>query len=100
MLNCVAPAGLRDKMSSNSVRETNTAVKTLASKPKTSVVAKPRIGPVPNWNRKAAAISDDTCVSTMVQKTRSNPALTACLALLSLEGVLAALAEFRRRALP
>ena len=24
-----------------------------------SVVAKPRIGPVPNWNRNAAAMSDD-----------------------------------------
>ena len=33
---------------SNSVRETNTAVKTFASRPIARVVAKPRIGVVPN----------------------------------------------------
>ena len=38
-------------------------------------MAKPRIGPVPNWNRNIAAISDATCVSTIVHQTRSNPAL-------------------------
>ena len=43
-----------------------------------SVVAKPRMGPVPNWNRNAAAIKDATCVSTMVMNTRSKPAATAC----------------------
>ena len=69
----------RDRNSSNIVRDTNTAVKTLASRPIVSVVAKPRIGPVPNWNRNAAAISDATWVSTMVQKTRSKPAATAAL---------------------
>ena len=62
-----------------SVRETNTAVKTLDTRPNTSVVANPRIGPVPNWKRNAAAISDDTCVSTIVMKTRSKkrPSATA-----------------------
>ena len=38
----------RDSTSSNTVRDTNTAVKTLDSRPMVSVVAKPRIGPVPN----------------------------------------------------
>ena len=47
-----------------------------AGAPNVSVVANPRIGPVPNWNRKAAEISDATCVSSNVQKTRPNPALT------------------------
>ena len=64
---------------SNMVRDTNTAVKTLASSPMVRVVAKPRIGPVPNWNRKAAAMSEATCVSRIVRKTRSKPAATACL---------------------
>jgi hypothetical protein len=67
----------RDRMNSNSVRDTKTAVNTFERRPKTSVVAKPRIGPVPNWNRNAAATSEAMCVSTMVQKTRSNPAATA-----------------------
>ena len=48
-----AVAGRRDNTSSNSVRETNIDVNTLASSPMDSVVAKPRIGPVPNWNRNA-----------------------------------------------
>ena len=42
-----------------------------------SVVANPRIGPVPNWKRNAAAMSEATWVSTMVQNTRSKPAATA-----------------------
>ena len=41
----------------------------------TSVIAKPRIGPVPNWNRNAAEISDAMCVSSSVRKTREKPAL-------------------------
>ena len=49
----------RDSTISNMVRDTKTAVKTLATSPMPSVVAKPRIGPVPNWNRNAAAMSDD-----------------------------------------
>ena len=44
----VCDCGRRLSASSNSVRETNTAVKTLASKPIASVVAKPRIELVPN----------------------------------------------------
>ena len=78
MLSCVT--WRRDSTSSNIVRETNTAVNTFDSSPKDSVVAKPRIGPVPNWNRNAAAMSDATCVSRMVRKTRSKPAATACFA--------------------
>ena len=58
----------------------STAVKTLDSRPIVSVVAKPRIGPVPNWNRNAAEISDATWVSRMVSNTRSKPAATACFA--------------------
>ena len=46
-------------------------------KPKNSVTANPRIGPVPNWNRNAAEMSAETCVSTSVQNTRLNPALIA-----------------------
>ena len=67
----------RDSTISNIVRDTKTAVNTLDASPMVSVVANPRIGPVPNWNRNAAAISDATCVSTIVHHTRSKPALTA-----------------------
>jgi hypothetical protein len=42
------------------VLETKTAVNRLASRPTTKVTAKPRIGPVPNTNRKMA----DTIVVT------------------------------------
>ena len=38
------------------MRDTNTAVNTFETSPKNSVVAKPWIGPDPNWYRKAAAI--------------------------------------------
>ena len=38
-------ASRRARKASNSVRDTNTAVNTLDSRPKNSVVAKPRIGP-------------------------------------------------------
>ena len=69
----------RDNTISNMVRDTKIAVKTLAASPMVSVVAKPRIGPVPNWNRNAAAMSDATCVSTMVHHTRSKPAVIAAL---------------------
>ena len=72
----VAPAAA-EQPSSNSVRDTKTAVNTLVSRPMVSVVAKPRIGPVPNWNRNAAAMSDATWVSRIVQNTRSKPAATA-----------------------
>src|SRR5688572_19313391 len=83
MLSFTAPAGFLDRIASNIVRDTNTAVKTLAMRPKNSVVAKPRMGPVPNWNRNAAAISDAMCVSRIVTKTRSKLAPTACRALCS-----------------
>ena len=56
------------------VRDTNTDVNTFDSRPIDSVVAKPRIGPVPNWNRNAAEMSDATWVSRIVRNTRSNPA--------------------------
>src|SRR5262245_27639100 len=46
MLNCEAPAGRLDRMASNIVRDTKTAVNTFAINPKKSVVANPRIGPV------------------------------------------------------
>ena len=68
----------RDSTNSNSVRDTKTDVKMFDSRPMNSVVANPRIGPVPNWNRNAAAISDDTWVSRCVRKTRSKPAAIAC----------------------
>ena len=38
----------------------------MAIRPITSVTAKPLIGPVPNWNRNAAAISAVACVSRIV----------------------------------
>ena len=75
------PAPRRHSISSNKVLDANTAVKTLAMRPIVSVVANPRMGLVPNWKRKAAAISDVTWVSTIVIQTRSNPALTAARAL-------------------
>ncbi len=40
-----------------------------------SVIAKPRIGPVPNWNRNAAEMSEATWVSSSVRNTRPKPAL-------------------------
>ena len=48
----------RVKITSNIVRDTNTAVNTFEMRPKNRVVANPLIGPEPNWNRKAAAMSD------------------------------------------
>ena len=52
MLNVAARR--RTRTVSKSVRETNIAVKTLETKPKNNVVAKPLIGPEPNWKRNAA----------------------------------------------
>ena len=43
----------------------------------TSVTANPFTGPVPNWNRMAAAMSAVACVSRMVIHTRSKPLLIA-----------------------
>jgi hypothetical protein len=48
-------------------------VKTLAINPTVKVTANPRIGPVPNWNRKAAEINVVEWVSKIVQKTFENP---------------------------
>ena len=52
-------SAVRASANSKSVRETNTDVNTLVSRPMLSVTAKPRMGPVPNWKRNAAAMSDD-----------------------------------------
>ena len=52
----------------------------MATRPQNSVTAKPLIGPVPNWNRKAAAISAVACVSRMVSQTRSKPLVMAAFA--------------------
>ena len=71
MLRVCALAGRRDRTNSNSVRDTKIDVKRLLIRPTNSVVANPRMGPVPNWKRNAAAMSDVTCVSKSVQKTRS-----------------------------
>ena len=82
MLKALAPPSPRLRRTgcnaiSNIVRDTNTDVNTLASNPIASVVAKPRMALVPNWNRKAAAMSDVTCVSTSVNHTRVKAAFTA-----------------------
>src|SRR5262245_40831133 len=65
----------RDSTSSNSVFDTKIDVNRFEISPMNSVIAKPRIGPVPNWNRNAHEMSAATCVSTSVQKTRLKPAL-------------------------
>ena len=62
---------------SNSVFDTKVEVKRLDRSPIVSVIAKPRIGPVPNWNRNAAEMSAAMCVSSSVRKTRPKPAWTA-----------------------
>src|SRR5262249_17395223 len=77
MLSLAAPAGLRERMNSNSVLDTKTAVNTLAIKPKNNVVANPRMGPVRNWKRNAAGRGDETWVSTIAHHPRSKPAATA-----------------------
>src|SRR5215831_17858689 len=62
---------------SNIVRETNTAVKTLAAKPIVRVTANPRTGPSPNRNRNAQETIVVTCVSTIVHQAFPKPASTA-----------------------
>src|SRR5260370_1238140 len=52
------------------------AVNTLAIKPMVKVIAKPRIGPVPNKNRKNAETTVVTCVSIMVRNALSKPDCT------------------------
>ena len=56
----------------------------MAMRPMTSVTAKPLIGPVPNWKRKAAAMSAVAWVSRIVIQTRSKPLLTAARTVLPL----------------
>ena len=51
MLRVRAVAGWRCSAISKSVFDTKIDVNRLASRPIVSVVAKPRMGPVPNWNR-------------------------------------------------
>ena len=53
------------------------AVKTLAIRPIVKVMAKPRIGPVPNRNKKNAETTVVTCVSMIVRNALSNPCSTA-----------------------
>ena len=77
MLTVCAFAGRRDRTNSNNVRDTKIDVNRLLIKPTASVVANPRIGPVPNWKRNAAAMSEVTWVSKSVQNTRSKLAATA-----------------------
>ena len=60
---CFCPPSSHWKM----VFETNTAVNTLATKPITSVTAKPLTGPVPNRNRKAHETMVVTWVSMIVR---------------------------------
>src|SRR4030095_15907011 len=74
---------LRARTSSNSVRDTNTAVNMLDTRPITSVTAKPFTGPVPNRNRNVAEINAARCVSTSVMKTRSKLVVTADTAVLA-----------------
>ena len=76
MLNA-SPRCLRLKSQSKIMRETNTAVKRLASKPKVKVTAKPLTGPVPNKNRMAADTIVVTWVSTIVIQACAKPCSTA-----------------------
>ena len=69
------PETWRDSASSNSVLETKVAVNRFETRPATSVMANPRIGPVPNWNRNAAEMSAAKWVSSSVRNTRLKPAL-------------------------
>ena len=59
------------------VLETKTAVNRFARRPATNVTANPRIGPVPNTNRKIAETMVVTCVSVIVRNALLNPASTA-----------------------
>ena len=63
--------------SSNSCRDTNTAVNIDARRPIVRVTAKPLTGPVPYENRKKAATSVVTLQSRIVEKALPNPCSTA-----------------------
>jgi hypothetical protein len=58
-------------------RLTKTAVNTEARMPIDRVTAKPRIGPVPNWNRNRAAISVVTLASRIDDSALPKPASIA-----------------------
>ena len=64
-------------MRSNSQRLTKTAVNMEASRPIDRVTAKPWIGPVPNWNRKSAAIRVVRLASMIDDSALSKPASIA-----------------------
>ena len=66
----------RDSSSSNSVFDTKIDVNRLVSRPIDSVIAKPRIGPVPNWNRNARGDERRDVRVEQRQNTRPKPALT------------------------
>src|SRR5581483_8081501 len=61
-----SPRCLRLKIQSKITRETKTAVNKFAKRPKLSVTANPRTGPVPKINRMIAETIVVTCVSTIV----------------------------------
>ena len=61
-----SPTRFRLRIQSKMARDTNTAVNRFARRPKVSVVANPRTGPVPKMNRIMAETIVVTCVSTMV----------------------------------
>ena len=64
-----------DSAISNSVFETKVEVKMFEIRPTDSVTAKPRIGPVPNWKRKAAEMRAEMCVSTQRQEDAAEPGI-------------------------
>ena len=63
----------RPYSSSNTVCDTNTAVKTEIRRPMISVTAKPLTGPVPNWKRKIAEMTTVMCVSMIVANAFEKP---------------------------
>src|SRR5437667_9383681 len=76
MLNA-SPRCLRLKIQSKIMRETKTAVKRFANKPKFNVTAKTLTGPVPKRNRMAAETIVVTIVSTIVIHAGRNAFSTA-----------------------
>jgi hypothetical protein len=69
----LAPFFFLDRETSNINLETKTAVNMLAVIPMMSVKANPRMGPVPNWKRKMAAMMVVTLASRMVRNAREKP---------------------------
>ena len=64
-------------MRSKSHRLTKMAQNSVATMPMVSVTAKPRIGPVPNWNRKSAAIRCVAFESRIAESAFEKPASIA-----------------------